>query len=114
MSDVQFLITAIGFFIFVKILFNNDPCKDIIESTKINKKFKDCFIIVYPNHFEFHNKKNIYLIPNLEDFYKLNPKLKGKIKEIKKDYPLDNLKKEPVKCVKEKVREEINTKFKNK
>lgn len=49
----------------------------------INKDFSECYILKYPKHAELHNKTSIYKI-DIEEFFKLNPKLQGKIKIIER------------------------------
>ncbi|PUE63441.1 hypothetical protein [Arcobacter caeni] len=67
------------------LIFKYDVSKRLIRTRILEKDFKGCYIFRYPNRVEFHNKGQTYLI-DFEDFFKQNPKLKGKIKII--DRPL--------------------------
>ena len=49
----------------------------------IDKDFKGCYILKYPNRVEFHNKKEMYII-DFDEFFELNPKLKGKVRVIER------------------------------
>ena len=51
---------------------------------RVEKDFSDCYIISYPKRDELHNKGEIFEI-DAEEFFRLNPKLKGKIPVEKRD-----------------------------
>ena len=86
-------IFMIGYSIFKYGLF-----KKLAKSGTIEKDFKGCYILKYPNRVEFHNKNEMYLI-DVDEFFELNPKLKGKIKIIER--PLIDI------CNSEAVQKEI-------
>ncbi len=65
------------------LIFKYDIFKKLAKGGTINKDFKGCYILKYPNRVEFHNKKEMYLI-DIDEFFELNPKLKGKIKIIER------------------------------
>jgi hypothetical protein len=67
------------------LIFKYDVSKRLIRTRVLEKDFKGCYILRYPNRVEFHNKGQTYLI-DFDDFFEQNPKLKGKIKII--DRPL--------------------------
>ena len=63
------------------LIFKYDVTKRLIRTRVLEKDFKGCYILRYPNRVEFHNKGQTYLI-DFDDFFEQNPKLKGKIKII--------------------------------
>lgn len=71
----------ISIFLFGYLVFKNDIFKRLGKNGMINKDFTNCYILKYPKHAEFHNKNLVYKI-DIEEFFKLNPKLKGKVKVI--------------------------------
>ena len=70
-------------FLFAYLLFKYDIFKSLGKNGIINKDFSECYILKYPKHAELHNKAFIYKI-NIEEFFKLNSKLQGKIKIIER------------------------------
>lgn len=70
-------------FLFGYLLFKYDIFKSLDKNGIINKDFSECYILKYPKHAELHNKNFIYKI-DIEEFFKLNPKLQGKIKIIER------------------------------
>ena len=70
-------------FLFGYLLFKYDIFKSLSKNGIINKDFSECYILKYPKHAELHNKTSIYKI-DIEEFFKLNPKLQGKIKIIER------------------------------
>lgn len=70
-------------FLFGYLLFKYDIFKSLSKNGVINKDFSECYILKYPKHAELHNKTSIYKI-DIEEFFKLNPKLQGKIKIIER------------------------------
>ena len=65
------------------LIFKYDLLKKLAKSGTIEKDFKGCYILKYPNRVEFYNKNEMYLI-DIDEFFELNPKLKGKIKIIER------------------------------
>lgn len=70
-------------FLFGYIVFKNDIFKVLRKSGIINKDYSNCYILKYPKHAEFHNKDLMYKI-DTEEFFRLNPKLVGKVKVIER------------------------------
>lgn len=70
-------------FIIGYLIFKNDVFKWISQGGTVDKDFKGCYILKYPNRVEFHNKNQMYLI-DFDEFFEINPKLKGKIKIIER------------------------------
>lgn len=66
----------IGYVIFKYDIFKRLASPGVLD-------FKNCYILKYPNRAEFHNKGEMYLI-DVDEFFELNPKLKGKIKLIER------------------------------
>ncbi|MFY9089175.1 hypothetical protein [Arcobacter aquimarinus] len=65
------------------LIFKYDIFKRLAEKGIINKDFSDCYILKYPKHAELHNKDMVYKI-DFDEFFRLNPKLKGKITVIER------------------------------
>ena len=65
------------------LIFKYDISKRLINHRTLEKDFKNCYILKYPNRVEFHNKGQMYLI-DFDEFFEQNPKLKGKIKIIER------------------------------
>ncbi len=65
------------------LIFKYDLLKKLAKPGTIEKDFKGCYILKYPNRVEFYNKNEMYLI-DIDEFFELNPKLKGKIKIIER------------------------------
>ena len=78
----EFFFTMIIFMIGYVIL-KYDIFKKLGSLGTVDKDFKNCYILKYPNRAEFHNKGEMYLI-DVDEFFELNPKLKGKIKVIER------------------------------
>lgn len=70
-------------FIIAYIIFKFDFSKKLARKGIIEKDFRGCYILKYPKHAELHNKDVIYKI-DMDNFFKLNPKLKGKIPVIER------------------------------
>mgnify|MGYP000031113218 FL=1 len=64
-------------------IFKYDIFKKLSNTRTLEKDFKNCYILKYPNRVEFHNKGAVFII-DFDEFFKLNPKLKGKIKVIER------------------------------
>ena len=96
-------------FLFSYFLFKHDTLRSLGKNGIINKDFSECYILKYPRYAELHNKNHIYKI-NIEEFFKLNPKLKGKIKIIERP-ELDSTKANSIKEELEerkRIKEEFN------
>ena len=78
----EFFFTMIVFVIGY-LIFKYDIFKKISQGGTVDKDFKNCYILKYPNRVEFHNKGEMYLI-DFDNFFELNPKLKGKVKVIER------------------------------
>lgn len=65
------------------LIFKYDLFKKLSKGGTIDKDFKGCYILKYPNRVEFHNKKEMYII-DFDEFFELNPKLKGKVRVIER------------------------------
>jgi hypothetical protein len=74
---------TIVIFVIAYLIFKNDLFNLLANSGIIEKDFSSCYILKYPKHAELHNKNLVYRI-DIEEFFKLNPKLKGKIKVIER------------------------------
>ncbi|MDD2508627.1 MULTISPECIES: hypothetical protein [Aliarcobacter] len=74
--DISIYIFLIFFMIFIIKKYN--VFSILSYGGKINKNFEECYIISYPKKAELHNKGDIFEI-DLDEFFRLNPKLKGKI-----------------------------------
>ncbi len=70
-------------FVIGYLIFKNDLFKWITKGGTLDKDFKGCYILKYPNRVEFHNKGQMYLI-DFDEFFEINPKLKGKIRVIER------------------------------
>ena len=70
-------------FWFGYLLFKNDIFKSFDNYGIINKDFSNCYILKNNKYAELHNKNVVYKI-DVDEFFRLNPKLKGKIKIIEK------------------------------
>jgi hypothetical protein len=91
------------------LIFKNDLLKLLSNQGVIDKDFNSCYILKYPRHAELHNKNLVYKI-NIEEFFELNPRLKGKIKIIERP-ELDSTKADAVKIEVEerkRIKEEYN------
>ena len=65
------------------LIFKYDLFKKLSKGGTIDKDFKGCYILKYPNRVEFHNNKEMYII-DFDEFFELNPKLKGKVRVIER------------------------------
>lgn len=72
------IITLILFIVFL-ITYKYDIFKTLSSKGQIEKDFSQCYILSYPKKAELHNKGQIFQIEDLDEFFELNPKLKGKI-----------------------------------
>lgn len=77
------LFFALTIFFIGYLIFKYDIFKKIRNPRTLNKDYKGCYILKYPNRVEFHNKGEMFLI-DFDEFFELNPKLKGKIKIIER------------------------------
>ncbi|MDN5105154.1 hypothetical protein O8C79_07615 [Aliarcobacter butzleri] len=71
---ITFVVTIVFFIIYKYDIFKSLATRGVIE-----KDFSQCYILSYPKRAELHNKGEIYQIKDLDEFFELNPKLKGKI-----------------------------------
>lgn len=91
------------------LIFKNDLLKLLSNQGVIDKDFNSCYILKYPRYAELHNKNLVYKI-NIEEFFELNPRLKGKIKIIERP-ELDSTKADAVRIEVEerkRIKEEYN------
>lgn len=89
------------------LIFKYDIFKRMKDSRTLEKDYKSCYILKYPNRVEFHNKGEMFLI-DFDEFFELNPKLKGKIKIIERPL-LDSSNKDAILNeieIRKKIREE--------
>lgn len=84
MNSVDITILIFLIFLMLYIVKKYNVLSILSYSGKIDSDFKECYIISYPKKAELHNKGEIFDI-NLEEFYRLNPKLKGKIPVEKRE-----------------------------
>lgn len=82
MFDSIVIIISIFFMLFVIKKFN--VLRFLSYKGRLERDFSDCYIISYPKKAELHNKGDIFDI-DLDEFFKLNPKLKGKIPVEKRE-----------------------------
>lgn len=78
------IITFIMIIVFF-IIYKYDIFKTLASKGVIEKNFSQCYILSYPKRTELHNKGEIYEIKDLDEFFELNPKLKGKIPVEKRE-----------------------------
>lgn len=93
------------------LIFKNDLLKLLSNQGVIDKDFSSCYILKYPRYAELHNKNLVYKI-NIEEFFELNSRLKGKIRIIERP-ELDATKADAVKlevAERKKIKEEYNEK----
>lgn len=83
MEHISEIFYAICIFIVGYLIFKNDVVKKLGRSGVIEKDFSGCYILKYPRKAEFHNKDLVYEI-DVDEFFELNPKLKGKIEVIER------------------------------
>lgn len=108
LKDLFYIIVV---FIFGYLVFKNDLFKLLIDSSIMDKNFNNCYILKYPKYAELHNKNIVYKI-DIEEFFSLNVKLKGKIKIIERP-EIDSTKSDAVKnevAERKRIREEFNEK----
>lgn len=79
-KDLFYIIVV---FILGYLVLKNDLFKLLSDSGITDKKFTNCYILKYPKYAEFHNKNMVYKI-DIEEFFLLNAKLRGKIKIIER------------------------------
>jgi hypothetical protein len=77
------LLLSLFVFFIGYLIFKYDIFKKMRNSRTLEKDYKSCYILKYPNRVEFHNKGEMFLI-DFDEFFELNPKLKGKIKIIER------------------------------
>lgn len=101
---ITFVVTIVFFIIYKYDIFKSLATRGVIE-----KDFSQCYILSYPKRAELHNKGEIYQIKDLDEFFELNPKLKGKIEVIERP-EIDT--KNPFEVRKEvEERKKIHTRF---
>lgn len=83
MEHIAEIFYAILIFVIGYLIFKNDVVKKLGRSGIIEKDFDGCYILKYPRKAEFHNKNLVYEI-DVDEFFRLNPKLKGKIEVIER------------------------------
>lgn len=76
MIDTTIIIISIFVFLFILKKFN--VLKQIAYGGRVESDFQGCYIISYPKSAELHNKGQAFDI-DIDEFFRLNPKLKGKI-----------------------------------
>ena len=76
MIDTTIIIISIFVFLFILKKFN--VLKHIAYGGRVESDFQGCYIISYPKSAELHNKGQAFDI-DIDEFFRLNPKLKGKI-----------------------------------
>ncbi|OCL86990.1 hypothetical protein AAX26_01298 [Aliarcobacter thereius] len=81
-SDIYILIFLIFLMLYILKKFNVFAI--LSYGGKIDSDFKECYIIKYPKKAELHNKGSIFEI-DVDEFFRLNPKLKGKIPVEKRE-----------------------------
>ena len=108
MEYIAEIFYAIFIFVIGFMVFKHDVVKKLGRSGIIEKDFSRCYILKYPKKAEFHNKDLVYEI-DVDEFFELNPKLKGKIEVIERP-EIDT--KNPFEVRKEiEERKEIHSKF---
>lgn len=95
MEHIKEVFYSLSIFVVGYLIFKYDIFKRLSEKGIINKDFTNCYILKYPKYTEFHNKDIIYKI-DFDEFFRLNPKLKGKITVIERP-ELDSTKSSAVK-----------------
>lgn len=111
MEYVRDVFFATSIFVVGYMIFKFDIFKKLSRKGVIEKDFKGCYILKYPKQTELHNKDNVYKI-DLEEFFRLNPRLKGKIPVIDRpeiDFTKPNAKKEELE-ERRKIREKYGIK----
>ena len=83
MEYIGDIFSALVIFIIAYMIFKFDFLKSLSKKGIIDKNFRGCYILKYPKHAELHNKDIIYKI-DVDEFFRLNPKLKGKIPVIER------------------------------
>src|SRR5574344_1505965 len=74
---IYITITVISIVIFLFILKKFNVLKQIAYGRRHENYFQGCYIISYPKSAELHNKGQAVDI-DIDEFFRLNPKLKGK------------------------------------
>ena len=75
---IETTIIIISIFVFLFILKKFNVLKHIAYGGRLESDFQGCYIISYPKSAELHNKGQAFDI-DIDEFFRLNPKLKGKI-----------------------------------
>ncbi|WP_419677425.1 hypothetical protein ACN2EN_06125 [Aliarcobacter lanthieri] len=78
MSTIDVYILIISIFIMLFVIKKYNVLRTISYGGRVEHDFSECYIISYPKKDELHNKGEVFDI-DVEEFFKLNPKLKGKI-----------------------------------
>ncbi|MFV7790440.1 hypothetical protein ACNSOP_09675 [Aliarcobacter lanthieri] len=78
MSTIDVYILIISILIMLFVIKKYNVLRTISYGGRLERDFRDCYIISYPKKDELHNKGEVFDI-NIDEFFKLNPKLKGKI-----------------------------------
>ncbi|MBL3519991.1 hypothetical protein H0A43_05860 [Arcobacter lanthieri] len=78
MSTIDVYILIISILIMLFVIKKYNILRTISYGGRLERDFRDCYIISYPKKDELHNKGEVFDI-NIDEFFKLNPKLKGKI-----------------------------------
>jgi|GEM_PF-1134000 len=78
------IVIMISIFIMLFVMKKYNVLRVFSYGGRVENDFSDCFIISYPKRDELHNKGEVFDI-DVEEFFKLNPKLKGKIPIEKRD-----------------------------
>lgn len=76
MIDATIIIISIFVMLFILNRFN--VLKNLSYNGRLESDFQGCYIISYPKKAELHNKGEAFDI-DIDEFFRLNPKLKGKI-----------------------------------
>jgi len=77
-SAIEIYIIMISIFIMLFVMKKYNILRIFSYGGRIEDDFSDCYIISYPKRDELHNKGEVFDI-DVEEFFNLNPKLKGKI-----------------------------------
>jgi len=98
-------------FVIAYIIFKNDVGNLLNNSGIVEKDFASCYILKYPKHAEFHNKNLVYKI-DIDEFFRLNPKLKNRIKVVERQ-GIDSTKADSLRneiAERKKIKEEFSEK----
>jgi len=75
---VEGIILLSSIFVLLLVMKKVNVLRTLSFGGRIEKDFRECYIISYPKKAELHNKKEVFDI-DLDDFFEQNPQLKGKI-----------------------------------